>query len=281
MGDESWIGPGVIFEPEPVVGVEMRGAGRQSWSMQRRVLDRFVENISLVHSTPGVTTRRIDYLPDGKATLIFRWLASGQGELGVRGPRNVALYKVGPVVPLAAVVVFRAGGAYPFFGVPVSALVDEMVPLEQLWPDSVDRIVNTLVAAAERQGDVVAALEDVLVERLRLRPLEPVAPMAARAAVALMNQGERRIGDVAAELGLSKRHLRRAFTATVGVGPKTYARIARFQRALRLGRDAPWGEVAHAAGYFDQAHLSGEFRRLALRSPDAFHDDAAVVRRGC
>ncbi len=93
--------------------------------MQRRVPDRFVESISLFRETRGVTTRRIDYLPDGKATLLFRWLASGCGELGVRGPRNVALYKVGPVVPP---VVFRAGGAYPFLGVPVSALVDEIVP---------------------------------------------------------------------------------------------------------------------------------------------------------
>jgi transcriptional regulator GlxA family with amidase domain len=95
--------------------------------------------------------------------------------------------------------------------------------------------------------------------------------------------GARSIDDVASALGLSSRHLRRTFQATVGFGPKTYARIARFQRALALGRAAPgrWSEVAHAAGYFDQAHLSADFRELARVSPGAVGEAVTRVRHEC
>jgi AraC-like DNA-binding protein len=76
------------------------------------------------------------------------------------------------------------------------------------------------------------------------------------------------------------RHLRRTFQATVGVGPKTYARIARFQRAVALGRSRPgrWSEVARAAGYFDQAHLTADFRELARVAPGALESDVPRSR---
>ncbi|MCA9516791.1 MAG: AraC family transcriptional regulator, partial [Myxococcales bacterium] len=67
------------------------------------------------------------------------------------------------------------------------------------------------------------------------------------------------------------RHLRRAFSDCVGVGPRDFARATRLQRALRLAANAPsWGEVAAAAGYYDQAHLNGEFRDLLGLTPSAF-----------
>lgn len=92
--------------------------------------------------------------------------------------------------------------------------------------------------------------------------------MAARAAVALLARGES-LDDVARTVGVSERHLRRAFRATVGLTPKTYARIARFQRALSMSRAhaGSWADIARVAGYFDQSHLSAEFRELALVAP--------------
>jgi AraC-like DNA-binding protein len=75
---------------------------------------------------------------------------------------------------------------------------------------------------------------------------------------------------VAAELGVSERHLRRVFRETVGVSPKAFARIARFHRALGAGRQdarAGWASIAAAAGYYDQAHLIAEFRAIAGVTP--------------
>ena len=68
--------------------------------------------------------------------------------------------------------------------------------------------------------------------------------------------------------GLSERQLRRRFVDAVGYGPKTLARVLRFQRFLALaahGRDL--GASALDAGYADQAHLTRECRRLSGRTP--------------
>jgi AraC-like DNA-binding protein len=69
-------------------------------------------------------------------------------------------------------------------------------------------------------------------------------------------------------LGLSERQLRRRFVDAVGYGPKTLARILRFQRFLALaGSGEDLARLALAAGYADQAHLTRETRRLAGRTP--------------
>ena len=184
-------------------------------------------------------------------------------------------------MPLQIRVVFRPGGAYPFFGAPVDALADRMVPLVDLWGADGARVLDRLVVGAERGGDVAEIVRDALVARLRAAPFEPPSAVAARAAVAQLVEGERSIDAVARNVGLSARHLRRAFLATVGVGPRTFARIVRFQRALALGRAAPgrWSDVALATGYCDQAHLTAEFRKLALVSPGSLDSlDTAVAR---
>jgi transcriptional regulator GlxA family with amidase domain len=81
------------------------------------------------------------------------------------------------------------------------------------------------------------------------------------------------MGALGPTVGLGERQLRRRFLAGVGYGPKTLARVLRFQRLLALLR-APGGppslaEAAIRTGYADQAHMTAECTRLAGRSPGA------------
>ena len=77
------------------------------------------------------------------------------------------------------------------------------------------------------------------------------------------------MAEVADRVYVSERQLQRRFAERVGYGPKTFQRIARFQRAVRqLGLDgAGPASAAASAGYADQAHLTRESRRLAGLSP--------------
>ena len=83
--------------------------------------------------------------------------------------------------------------------------------------------------------------------------------------------GQVSVDALATATGLTRRHLERRFLDTVGVSPKRLARLARFQRALRLlnRRDMTRGgtETAAACGYADQAHFIRDFRLLAGCSP--------------
>ena len=83
-----------------------------------------------------------------------------------------------------------------------------------------------------------------------------------------------RVGAVRASAGLSDRRFNARFLAQVGLTPKRYGRVRRFQallRALANGRDQPWVQLALEAGYSDQPHLAHEFRRLSGLTPSGYH----------
>ena len=90
--------------------------------------------------------------------------------------------------------------------------------------------------------------------------------------------GRVRVAELAETLGWSRRHLVNRFTAEFGMPPRDVARLHRFAAAQAYARtDLPWGEVAHRAGYADQAHLSREFRALAGRTPTAWRREAFPI----
>jgi AraC-like DNA-binding protein len=163
---------------------------------------------------------------------------------------------------------FRTPAGGPALGVPLSELRDQRVDLTDLHPSEARRLPGTLDpdTAAARVADLAAAL---------------VAdggpdPAAARAA-ALLADPRARAEDVAAEVGLSMRQLRRRCHAVVGYGPKTLQRVLRFRRFVsRIDAGLPAGQDRHdlaalaaQAGYADQAHLTRECQALAGLTPAA------------
>ncbi len=160
------------------------------------------------------------------------------------------------------------GAPEAVLGVPASAMAGRIVALEDLWGDVAARRLCARLADARDTVAAAAVLESAIAERLATANGRPARAQLALAAADRLTSGS--VCAVAAELGVSERHLRRVFRETVGVGPKAYTRIARFQRALSAAREdahAGWASIAAAAGYYDQAHLIAEFRVIAGVTP--------------
>ena len=82
-----------------------------------------------------------------------------------------------------------------------------------------------------------------------------------------------RVGAVAAESGLSRRRFIEVFVEEVGVTPKLYLRLARFNRVLGCvfgTADVDWAEIAYLHGYADQSHFNREFREFAGLTPSQY-----------
>jgi AraC-like DNA-binding protein len=81
------------------------------------------------------------------------------------------------------------------------------------------------------------------------------------------------ISDVLGEIGLSERRFSRVFSEQVGLTPKLFHRVQRFQRtisSLPAMSDVDWARTAVDAGYYDQAHLIHEFRSFCSITPSVF-----------
>jgi AraC-like DNA-binding protein len=202
-----------------------------------------------------------DVVPDGCADLI--WLAGRRLIVAGpdTGPHAQALEAGGRAVGLR----LKPGAAGAVLGVHAAELRDGRLRLEQVWADA----GRHLEAALEAGEDPRAALLGAVASR-HARPDQLVA-----AAAAALAQPDARVADLAAELAISERQLRRRFEAAVGYGPKTLARVLRFQRLIGLA-PAPLAELALSAGYSDQAHMTAEVTRLAGRSPVRFLKDRAA-----
>jgi len=164
------------------------------------------------------------------------------------------------------------GAALPLFGVPASALAGAHTELDALWGDAAHVLRDQLIdaVASERQ---LALFEGALAARLpRVRGIHPAV---AHALMRFDSSAEQaRIADVVDETGYSHRRFITLFCDAVGLTPKRYCRVRRFQRAIDRLAAAPdestWGAFALEAGYSDQAHFTREFTELAGVSPGRY-----------
>jgi AraC-like DNA-binding protein len=206
-------------------------------------------------------------VPDGCLDIIWyggRVIVAGPDDVPEFHPPVGGGHPGGPVIGVR----FRPGRAAPLLREAPARLRNQRVPLADLGPLAVDGLVERLAARPDPAPAVTLLIDEVRRRAAGAREPEPVA--AGAADLILAAGGRRGMGEVAAELAVSERHLRRRSTEALGYGPKTFARIVRFQQALAMFHraDRPGlATVAAAAGYADQAHLTREVGELAGRTP--------------
>jgi len=161
---------------------------------------------------------------------------------------------------------FAPGGAVPFLGVPPGHLADAHIDLETLWPGQASELRDRL-CDAQSPAKRFCILENALVARLgRLFRHHG----AVREALEHIGRPGVAVAAVADRVGLSHRRLIEIFTAEVGVPPKLFGRLQRFQRAMAVVQKATsfdWAGLAFGCGYYDQSHLIRDFAEFSGFSP--------------
>jgi AraC-like DNA-binding protein len=164
---------------------------------------------------------------------------------------------------------FSPVGAHLLWRTPMHELAGRVVGLDALF-GLAGLLLWEALAGARGWEERFALLDDFLLERLD-DALSPV-PSVTRALGRLRASGGTvRVGELASEIGCSRRHLVEGFHEQVGVSPKLLGRILRFQRAVSLVGSGPgWAEIAVRCGYYDQAHMVRDFQQFAGASPGEF-----------
>jgi AraC-like DNA-binding protein len=176
---------------------------------------------------------------------------------------------------------FRPGGAFPFFGLPASELVDTHVNLEVLWGPSARELRDRLRAATTPLAKFRVA-EAALLAHL---PGSATHHRAVRFALDTFRRSPAmNVRGLCERIGLSQRRFIEVFKAEVGLTPKLFHRVQRFHQILGLVRHTPspdWSRLAVDCGFFDQSHLIHDFVSFSGLSPAAFsRHQRALERRG-
>ncbi|MEV5433115.1 helix-turn-helix domain-containing protein [Streptomyces sp. NPDC052701] len=220
------------------------------------------------------------HLPDPAAKLVVRVEGSGRREAMVVGPRTRASYHAGERPVSCVQLRLAPGTARPLLGVPAVDLVGRVVPLGALPAPAARRLAAALPEpAAGRMADHLADILSAAVEADRSRA------GLLRAAVAALSAGPDgapvRVREAARRLAVSERQLRNLFAEGVGLSPKHYARIDRVRHVLTRAGSVPWAELAAAVGYYDQSHMTSDFRALMGVPPRAFFTGRLPRARPC
>ena len=173
-------------------------------------------------------------------------------------------------------VAFRQGAAGAVLGVPAAELADCHVTLDSLWGRRGQSLHEQLMAAKDPLS-VFQALEQSLIARIQ-RPLLMHPAVANALSPRWSAEPSVRIADIQRGTGYSPRHFIALFRAAVGLTPKHYYRIRRFNqvaRCLASRADFDLAEVAAELGYSDQAHLTREFRELSGVAPTQYRPAGA------
>jgi len=234
-----------------------------------------------------VPHRKERVLPNGRFQLIIDLSESAAPPLVVGMHSRYSVIETAGLQCMIGVV-FRAGGARSVLGVSAEEFYNREVPLDLVLGRAAASLRDRLREAGtarERFRLLEAGLHDAMrgraEKRLELHPAVRYALGEFRNTPHIRN-----VLDVTRDAGLSRRRFAQLFREQVGLTPKLYCRLHRFQEVVRrVGSGAPahrpqgplcavkqvdWADVAAAGGYCDQAHMAHEFRAFSGISPGAW-----------
>lgn len=200
------------------------------------------------------------------------------GAAVIGGVRDTAYIKeVATHAPMVGALL-RPGVVDLLSGTPAGELAGCHTRLEDLWPSTHLLELHERLANAASLDFRVVIFEEMLGRRLpRLGGVDPLISHALQRFA-----GRASVAEVVAECGFSHRHLVRVFTEAVGVPPKTWLRIVRFNRTLdQLCRTqgSSLADIAAVQGFADQAHLTREFRAISGVTPGNYRRIAPLQAR--
>lgn len=224
-------------------------------------------------------------LPDGSMTIAFNL---GQCETSLRRPQLPdpctasgaqviagarSAYMVADTASMVTTfgIQFAPGGAFPFLPMPASELNDQCVSLEDVFGWSARSLRECLLECATPQQKFAVAEQWLLAQTARPLKRHPAVAYAVHHFVpGALTQP---LSDVLNRIGYSQRHFNQLFADEVGLTPKRFLRVRRFQRVINSISSecsVDWVDLALRCGYYDQSHFTHDFRGFCGLTPAAY-----------
>jgi AraC-like DNA-binding protein len=178
-------------------------------------------------------------------------------------------------------VVFKPYGAYRLLGIPQNCSFDEHgTSLPAVLAGKITPLLTQIEDAAYNITHIIKLVNNWLENQLIKKEKLDVDRVRHACMLIEKNQWNLSIEQLAKKVWLSKRTLQYQFQEQVGLSPKLYSRITRFNSLLagiKSNQLTDWREIAFKYNYFDQAHFIKEFKRFSGNSPAHLPDIRAIL----
>src|SRR6476661_3799452 len=209
----------------------------------------------------GFETAR--YLKDNVE--IKKWRSVISGQFTSRVDRYVSYPEV-----LIIFVDFKPGALHRLTGIPFTEFTDKDLDAETVFPPEIKR-VNDRLSSTDCYSEMIQIVEEFVSQLVLHSKKELLA--VDRMLMLTVKEHDHTIDWLAQKAYLSPRQLERKLNERIGVSPKTFLRISRFNRSYWLHLKNPklnWFQIAMACGYTDYQHLVKEYKEFANANPNHF-----------
>jgi AraC-like DNA-binding protein len=249
----------------------------------------FIECLWMLKSHSNFFKKRELIIPGGRTEMMFNlsnpvhWIDSKdlsstrtcEGSY-LLGPRNRHFFveHKGPINLIG--VRFRHGGLSPFTSTPMSILMNEIIPQDQLFGREIDTLTRQLYETDEAKQNV-SLIEGFLQKRFRSEP-------STRQTLQLISSVKKYESlsspkSLSEKTGIHYKKLERIFSKYTGYNPKNFSRVIRFYKALQQMKKSSHSltGIGLEGGYYDQPHFIRDFKAFTGKSPTQFHAENPTI----
>ena len=176
---------------------------------------------------------------------------------------------------------FKPNGFYKLFKLPAPTLVNQIIFADEVFDERVKIFYEQLCMSKELPQMATFANGYLIFYLKKHKALAQNDAITSVSNIILKYGGSANIDHLAYDFNMSIRTFERHFTEQVGMGPKLFSSVARFNRAVSLKLMRPredWTSIAFTCGYFDQTHLIKDFKRFAGSTPLHFFKETPLTR---
>ncbi len=224
-------------------------------------------------------------LPDGTVNIVINLTGNPKNIYGNEDLNLVGTFKKGLIAGIhkdyitkdsdgdseMIVIQFKPGGAFPFFNFPLSELTGKIIELDEIWGRKFWDLREKL-SESPTPKRCFNILDNYFIKQLKRDSIENPFIKYAVDAIKLY-PAVFAVKRLTQKIGYSQKHLIDIFKKEVGVSPKLYMRLVRFQRVIQQienQKEVDWSEIALSAGFYDQSHFANEFKRFCGMNPTTY-----------
>ena len=211
-------------------------------------------------------------LPMATSELVVKLGTGTTTDAGLSGPQSEAFIIERTEMDEMVGIHFHPGGAFPFLNLPVGELHGLHVSLGDLWGKQASTALVCRLLEARTPETKLRLLEEWLIG-IAKHPFKHHPAVAFALREFQRDPGILSSAYMAERVGFSQRHFIQLFRDEVGLTPKLFCRVQRFQnviRAVHKRDDVDWADVALSCGYFDQSHFNHDFRQFSGLTPTEY-----------